>query len=144
MRARTYFSFLGVQWAGGGGLCQGRGSGTLPFQRAAPGPDPEGVSALACYVEVALPCLGGWPISLPATRTVPFPEERKPVSVELSLLPLEGSAAPAEGLGIWPIPLWAELFPEARLAREGCHRQSSCPALSSRLRPLFSAVDGWR
>lgn len=114
----------------------------LPFQGVAPGPRPEGVCILCCYVEVALPRLGGWPISPAATTTVPFPNERKPVSIELSLLPLEGSAAPAEEVGKWPIPLWAELFPEARLAGEGRHRQLSYPSLGSSLRPLFSALEG--
>lgn len=96
----TYaFHFLEVQWAGVGGPCKGKGSGALLFQRATPGPNSAGVCPLACLVEVVSPRLGGWPISAACVKTVSFPDRKKPVSVELSLLPLEGSAAPAEGMG---------------------------------------------
>lgn len=96
----TYaFHFLEVQWAGGGGPCKGRGSGALPFQRATLGPDSAGVCPPACCVEVVPPCLGGWPISAAYMKTVSFPDGKKQVSVELSLLPLEGSAAPAKRMG---------------------------------------------
>lgn len=96
----TYtFHFLGVQWAGVGEPRKGRGSGALPFQRATPGPNSAGVCPPACRVEVVSPRLGGWPISAACVKTVSFLGGKKPVSVELFLLPLEGSAAPAEGMG---------------------------------------------
>lgn len=109
LRVQVWVSFLGGT--------VGRWRRALPFPRVAPGPDPAGACPPAGCVEVVPPCVGRWPVSLWDTKADLFPDRKKPVSVELSLLPLEGSAAPAEASGKGPAPLWAEqLFPEATMA----------------------------
>lgn len=99
-----------------------------------------------CLLCGGCPTLSGRPANLCCLyQSCLSVDGQKFVSAALSHLPLEGSAAPAEGLGKWPAPLRAEqLFPEATLVREGCHRHLSCPALGSHLRSLFALGRWWQ
>ena len=92
---------LFILWRRSGQVVEGRGSGALPFQRAAPGPDPEGV--LSHQSRRGCPTLSGRLANLCCVhQSCLFVDGQKLVSAALSHLPLEGSAAPAERLGKWP------------------------------------------